>query len=193
MPCATGSSRCQVEHLHLSWSDLQDGCNDEDPQCGSVVAIKFMVKPSELVSRALQQCCTCQPAEASCRILPSIMHARLPPHLPPLTIGFSRLPAPLLKLRAAVLIRLQEGFKGCLQKLTEKAQDEDGLIMLKFAKSERQFCSCLAAHRSRHICTPAVPAACSLQFADTPDTVLCVRSAWHPRKRACFRTELAWC
>lgn len=27
----------------------QDGCNDEDPQCGSVVAIKFMVKPSELV------------------------------------------------------------------------------------------------------------------------------------------------
>ena len=30
----------------------------------------------------------------------------------------------------------QEDFKGCLQKLTEKAQDEDGLVLLKFAKSE---------------------------------------------------------
>jgi hypothetical protein len=30
----------------------------------------------------------------------------------------------------------QEDFKGCLQKFTEKAQDEDGLVILKFAKSE---------------------------------------------------------
>jgi hypothetical protein len=40
----------------------------------------------------------------------------------------------------ASLPRLQEKFKSCLQKFTEKAQDEDGLIMLKFAKSESSFC-----------------------------------------------------
>lgn len=39
----------------------------------------------------------------------------------------------------AFLPLLQEEFKSCLQKFTEKAQDEDGLIMLKFAKSESRY------------------------------------------------------
>ena len=76
----------------------------------------------------------------------------------------------------------QEDFKGCLQKFTEKAQDEDGLVILKFAKSAPRLL--LLAFRTQHSLGPSrswVPAltvatnataqaaACAVFAVDTPN------------------------
>ena len=115
------------------WTQLQDGCNDEDPQCGSIVALKFMVKPSELVGCALLSSSVC--SAASSRLLALCVPRCMYSSRRHCSICMPHWRQSYVRIDGRRCV-LQEEFKSCLQKFTEKAQDEDGLIMLKFAKSE---------------------------------------------------------
>jgi hypothetical protein len=59
---------------HLKFPDtlfapLQGSCNDEDPQCGNIVAMKFFVKPSELVRPGALPTCAVQHRQCDLQVM----------------------------------------------------------------------------------------------------------------------------